>query len=152
MAISLVKLLAIPALLARVSQSAPTGVPIGDTCPFTTVVPDNAYYQEGSDFVLAWNPDNLPPGTINLVAQSSLAVPILTGTVPIYDYKAVSKKLGDPNIEDRAYTWPVEIIGNATGSEYVYLISGYYTLQYNPPYGSTTGYCTTANFHVSAAP
>lgn len=60
--------------------------------------------------------------------------------------------LAAANLEDRTYTWQVEVIGNATGPEYVYLISGYFTLQYNPPYGPTTDYCTTPNFHVSAAP
>ncbi|KAI0550390.1 hypothetical protein F4679DRAFT_583635 [Xylaria curta] len=161
MARSLMEVLTIAALLAGIAQSRPTEIESReDTCPFTTVVPDNADYQVGSNFVLAWNPDKLPPGTIDLQVQSSLAVPIITGygtniygeTIPIYDFKVAAKKLGSPNLEDKTYTWPVEIIGNATGPEYVYLISGYYTIQYNPPYGSTSGYCTTSNFHVSAAP
>ncbi|KAI1748274.1 hypothetical protein F4782DRAFT_534617 [Xylaria castorea] len=112
-------MLVIPALLARIAQSHPTEIKSRDTCPFTTVVPDNTYYQEGSSFVLTWNPDKLPPGTIDLQVQSSLAVPIITGygtniygeTVPIYDFKAATKKLGSPNLEDKTYTWPIEIIG-----------------------------------------
>ncbi|RWA08971.1 hypothetical protein EKO27_g6119 [Xylaria grammica] len=160
MAKSLMKLLAIPALLAGIAQSRPTEIEGRDDCPFTVAIPDNTYYQEGSNFVLTWNPDKLPPGTLDLQVQSSLIVPIITGygtniygqTIPIYDFKGGYKKLGSPDLKERTYTWPVEIIANATGPEYVYSISGYYTIQYNPPYGDTTGYCTTPNFHVSASP
>lgn len=79
MAKSIMKLLAIPAILAGIAQGRPTEIKGRDTCPFTTVVPDNASYQEGTNFVLTWNPDNLPPGTIDLQVQSSLAVPIIVG-------------------------------------------------------------------------
>lgn len=79
MARSLMKLLAILALLAGIAQSRPTEIKSRDTCPFTTIVPDNTSYQVGSNFVLTWNPDNLPPGIIDLQVQSSLVVPIITG-------------------------------------------------------------------------
>jgi hypothetical protein len=83
MAKSLMKLLAIPALLAGMAQSRPTQVEArqdnSDTCPFTAVIPDNAYYQVGSDLVLTWNPGKLPPGTLQLDVQSNLISPIITG-------------------------------------------------------------------------
>ncbi|KAI1346522.1 hypothetical protein F5Y01DRAFT_19441 [Xylaria sp. FL0043] len=159
MAKSLIKLLAIPAVLAGIAQSRPTEIQARqDTCPFTTVVPDNAYYQVGDNFVLEWNPDKLPPGTLTLQVYSSLVKPIITGygtnifgqTVPIYDYQLASKQLGSHDLKDRSFTWPVEILGNATGPDYVYALSGYYTVIYNYPYGDTTDDCATGNFHVSA--
>lgn len=79
---SLIKLLALPALLAGAAQAL----------HFTNDIPVDAYYQVGTDFVLTWSPETRTD-TFNLTVDSFLANPILVSPnggplgSPVYDYK-----------------------------------------------------------------
>ncbi|KAI0427965.1 hypothetical protein F5Y09DRAFT_314583 [Xylaria sp. FL1042] len=159
MAKSLMKLLAIPALLAGIAHGLPTKrTEPSPYCIFTTSVPTNATYQVGDEFVLTWDPTGLPAGTLDLQVESALVTPIIIGyginifgqKVPIYDYKGGYKKIGSPNLEDKTFTWTVEVIANSTGAEYQYYLSGTYTTSHNSDGSISSDDCSTPTFHVSA--
>lgn len=81
MAKFLLNLLAVPALLAGVAQGLPAEIQprVTDSCPFTNLPAENTVFQVGDNYVVNWSPDGLPAGTLNLVVQSALVTPILTG-------------------------------------------------------------------------
>lgn len=89
MAKSLMKLLAIPALLAGAAQAL----------QFTNDIPVDAFYQEGTEFVLEWVPEDRAD-TFKLSIGSFLAEPILVSPSggplgsPIYDYQGKDIVLG----------------------------------------------------------
>ncbi|GAW18653.1 hypothetical protein ANO14919_081340 [Xylariales sp. No.14919] len=154
------KFLAAPVLFTGIAQGLPAAVKRQDPCPFTVDIPADTYYKVGDDLNVTWNPDALPEGTIQLQVYSQLITPIITGYVynwygkliPVKDFHLASKQLGFTDLKERSYTWQVEVLGNATGPEYVYTVGGTYVLHYGAPgYGDTTDYCTIPQFHVSAA-
>jgi hypothetical protein len=79
---SLIKLLAIPALLAGVAQAF----------QFMNDIPVDAFYEEGTGFVFEWAPETRTD-TFNLTIDSFLAEPILVSPnggplgSPLYDYQ-----------------------------------------------------------------
>lgn len=84
MAKSLMKLLALPALLAGVAKGL----------NFLNDIPVNAYYKQGADFILEWEPEDRM-GTFELTLDTFLTNPILvspaSGWIPqTYDYMTVT--------------------------------------------------------------
>ncbi|KAK5636611.1 hypothetical protein RRF57_012323 [Xylaria bambusicola] len=66
MAKSLMKLLAVPALLAGIAQSLPAAIKRQDPCPFTVDIPLDTYYKVGDYLEITWDPDGLVEGKIQL--------------------------------------------------------------------------------------
>ncbi|KAI3323285.1 hypothetical protein HD806DRAFT_544616 [Xylariaceae sp. AK1471] len=120
---SLIKLLAIPALLAGVAQAF----------QFTNDIPVDAFYEEGTEFVLEWAPETRTD-TFNLTIGSFLAEPILVSPIvfgsPIYDYQDKDIVLDEAvKFTDGNYTWLVETIDGRVGSGWYYRFGatyGYY--------------------------
>ncbi|KAI1108099.1 hypothetical protein F5Y14DRAFT_437412 [Nemania sp. NC0429] len=137
---SLMKLLAIPAaLLAGAAQAI----------QFTNDIPVDAFYQEGTDFVLKWVPENRAD-TFKLSIGSFLAEPVLVSPSggplgsPIYDYKGVNIVLSEAvKFTDGNFTWPVQTIDGREGFEWFYRFGaeyGFYSADY------------PRAFHLSASP
>ncbi|KAI3317865.1 hypothetical protein HD806DRAFT_513999 [Xylariaceae sp. AK1471] len=155
-------LLAIPAFLAGVAQCRPAQVvPRQNTCPLTSVIPTDTYYNIGDKLVLTWDPNHptkLPDQNLQIQVQSNLVTLIITGygmnwlgqTIPIYDWKGGSAVIGTPKLGDRSFTWTVEDVGNATGSAYHYLLYVTYYDLFDPENGDVSEICETNYFRVSA--
>ncbi|KAI0904328.1 hypothetical protein F4823DRAFT_216563 [Ustulina deusta] len=136
MAKSLMKLLAISALLTGAVQSI----------DFLNDIPVGAYYQEGAEFVLEWTPE-VKTDTFKLQVASSLVNPILaqpsTGYAgPLYDYREISAVLDDAvKLTAGNFTWVIELIDGRSGDDYYY--------RFGASYENTSAYLYS--FHVSAA-
>ncbi|KAI0485431.1 hypothetical protein F4859DRAFT_470960 [Xylaria cf. heliscus] len=121
MAKSLIKLLALPALLAGVAQAV----------QFTNDIPVDALYKEGTNFVLTWAPETRTD-TFNLTINSFLADPILVshdGPLggPIYDYKDKEIVLnGAVKFTDQKFTWKVTAIDGRYGLGWFYRFGATY--------------------------
>ncbi|KAF2969160.1 hypothetical protein GQX73_g4400 [Xylaria multiplex] len=134
---SLMKLLAIPALLAGAVQGL----------HFTNDIPVNSYYEVGTEFVLEWVPEARTDG-FRLQLSSFLSEPIYVGpptgpwTGPQYDYKSqtVDLDLAVPFAAGN-YTWVVEPWDNRTGSGWFYSFAAYWDL----------GSASPRSFHLKPA-
>ncbi|KAI0451783.1 hypothetical protein F5B21DRAFT_485580 [Xylaria acuta] len=119
---SLIKLLALPALLAGAAQAL----------HFTNDIPVDAFYDVGTDFVLTWAPETRTD-TFNLTVDSFLAEPILVSPnggplgSPIYDYQGQEIVLGDAvKFTDQKFTWKVATIDGREGSGWYYRFGATY--------------------------
>ncbi|KAI0205745.1 hypothetical protein F4808DRAFT_455980 [Astrocystis sublimbata] len=119
---SLISLLAVPSLLAGVSQAL----------HFTNDIPVDAYYEEGTDFVLTWDKETRED-TFKLSVSSFLANPILVSPnggplgSPVYDYKGINVVLDEAvKFTDSSYTWKVATQDNRNGSEWYYSFAAEY--------------------------
>ncbi|KAH8157408.1 hypothetical protein CIB48_g10835 [Xylaria polymorpha] len=113
---SLIKLLALPALLAGAAQAL----------HFTNDIPVDAYYQVGTDFVLTWSPETRTD-TFNLTVDSFLANPILVSPnggplgSPVYDYKGKEIVLSEAvKFTAQSFTWKVATIDGREGGDWYY--------------------------------
>ncbi|KAI0514977.1 hypothetical protein F5B22DRAFT_211247 [Xylaria bambusicola] len=116
MAKSIMKFLALPALLAGAAQAL----------TFTNNIPVDSYYKVGSEFTLEWLPETRTD-SFRLEVSSFLAEPILVSPSggplgsPIYDYKSQTILLDDAvKFTDGSYTWVIEKIDGRTGGDWFY--------------------------------
>ncbi|KAK5630618.1 hypothetical protein RRF57_006333 [Xylaria bambusicola] len=85
----MLKVLAIQALLAGAAQAL---------FGFTNDIPVDAYYDEGSDFVITWDPQDRND-TFRLELYTSLTNPIYVGPgsgpwgIPVYEYNSTTTVL-----------------------------------------------------------
>lgn len=121
---SLLKLLAVPALLAGAAQAI----------HFTNDIPVDAYYEVGTEFVLEWDKETRED-TFTLSVGSFLAEPILVSPnggplgSPIYDYKGMDIILDDAlKFTAQNYTWTIATIDGREGSEWYYRFGATYDL------------------------
>ncbi|KAI1302944.1 hypothetical protein F5Y03DRAFT_192042 [Xylaria venustula] len=107
-------LLAIPALLAGAVQAF----------GFTNDIPVDAVYDEGTDFVITWEPEDRND-TFRLELYTFLVNPIQTGTSPwggpIYDYNDTTTVL-DAAAKYSAgnFTWHIDLIDGRAGPDWYY--------------------------------
>ncbi|KAJ3577212.1 hypothetical protein NPX13_g3353 [Xylaria arbuscula] len=159
---SLIQLLAIPALLAGLVQSHPTDVKRDQypPCPLRIDIADGDYLNIGDNFEIKWDPTGLPEAPVNLIIQSQLVTPWVSGHYynpfthreeDILEFDAASIRIPDPPLSSRGYTWPVEIIGrsNHTGPEYRYAAYISYTVLIVEGAGDVSESCSTPEFHVT---
>ncbi|KAI0113614.1 hypothetical protein GGR51DRAFT_19169 [Nemania sp. FL0031] len=132
----LMKLLAIPALLAGVAQSI----------NFTNNIPVNSFFEVGSEFVLTWSPETRTD-TFRLELFSFSDTPILVSPSggplgsPIYDYQSRTILLDEAvKFTDGNYTWVVNTIEDRTGSSWYYGFGAYWDL----------GAASPRSFHLKA--
>lgn len=92
------KLLAIPALLAGAAQAF----------QFLNDIPVDAYFIEGSDYVIEWEPENRDD-TFSLQLYTSLVDPIYVGPSPypwgppVYDYNSTTTILNGKHYNTCSY-------------------------------------------------
>ncbi|KAI0858138.1 hypothetical protein F4860DRAFT_487304 [Xylaria cubensis] len=160
---SLIKLLAIPALLTGLVQSHPMDVKQKrdqyPDCPLRVEIPENTFYNIGDNWEIKWDPTGIPDGPLNLIIQSQLVTPFYTGTVynywtgqyvDTYSWDSAAIRIPDPLVSSGGYTWPISIIGpsNHTGPEYRYAAYISYTVLYSD-HGDVSKSCSTPEFHVT---
>ncbi|KAI0445080.1 hypothetical protein F4803DRAFT_509348 [Xylaria telfairii] len=128
MAKSLMRLVAIPAFLAGVAKGI----------NFLNDIPVNAYYEQGTNFVLEWEPEDRED-TFKLTLDTFLSNPILvnpgSGWIPpTYDYMTVTTVLDDAvKFSAGNYTWAIENIDDREGGDYWYSFGASYANTYASP-------------------
>ncbi|KAF2972914.1 hypothetical protein GQX73_g552 [Xylaria multiplex] len=133
----MMKLLATSALLAGAAQAI----------KFLNDIPVDAFYNEGSEFVLEWEPE-ARTDTFHLTIGSFLTEPILVSPnggplgSPIYDYQLKDIVLDDAvKFTEGNYTWLIETIDGRAGEDWYY--------RFGVSYDNTAGY--PRSFHVKAS-
>ncbi|RYC58488.1 hypothetical protein CHU98_g7711 [Xylaria longipes] len=128
MAKSLMKLLAVPALLAGVANGL----------QWLNDIPLDAYYEPGTEFVLEWTPEDRTD-TFRLMVDTFLTTPIIVPPPPgvrppAYDFKTVNIYVDDAvKFSDGNYTWLIEPVENRTGADYTYRLGAVYGGTYSSP-------------------
>ncbi|KAI0903517.1 hypothetical protein F4824DRAFT_498158 [Ustulina deusta] len=110
------KLLAIPSLLAGVAQAF----------QFLNDIPVDGYYNEGSDFVIEWKPQDRND-TFRLELYTFLVDPIYVGPSPypwggpIYNYNDTTTVLdAAAKYSDGNHTWHIDLIDGREGADWYY--------------------------------
>ncbi|KAJ2993498.1 hypothetical protein NUW58_g1821 [Xylaria curta] len=111
------RLLVIPALLAGASQAL---------FQFLNDIPVDAYYNEGSDLVIQWKPQDRND-TFRLELYTFLTDPIYVGPspyprgFPIYEYNGTTTVLDDAaKYSVGNYTWHIDLIEGREGADWFY--------------------------------
>ncbi|KAI4861999.1 hypothetical protein F4820DRAFT_451392 [Hypoxylon rubiginosum] len=119
---SLMKLLAIPALLL-------TGA---GAVKILTDYPYNSTFEVGSEFVLEWEKEIGDDGdAFKLTMNTFLVAPIIVEPGPSYDFNGSDIVLDDAvGFSDGSYTWVIEPVDGRTGYTYWYRFG----LQYSGTY------------------
>ncbi|KAI0490326.1 hypothetical protein F4859DRAFT_5352 [Xylaria cf. heliscus] len=110
------KLFAISALLAGATQAF----------QFLNDIPVDAVYNEGSDFVIEWKPEDRDD-TFRLELYTFLVNPIYVGPSPnpwggpIYDYNDTTTVLdAAAKYSDGNFTWHIDLIDGREGADWYY--------------------------------
>ncbi|KAI1289081.1 hypothetical protein F5Y03DRAFT_401294 [Xylaria venustula] len=110
----MMKLLAIPALLAGATQA------------FEWINDYNyeSYHTVGDEFTVHWVPETWRNDTFKLQMTSGLYKPTSGVTGPFYNFTSID--LADVKYSDGTYTWTVETIDDRVGTKWLYSFLAYY--------------------------